>query len=449
MRSNYGHIDALAAELGRLSPLKPEYKQRLDKKFRLDFSFNSNHIEGNTLTYSETELLLVFHKTTGNHDMREYEEMKAHDVAFEMIKEWAQDAERPLTEAAIKNLHELLLVRPFWKEAITPDGQPTRRLIEVGQYKKHPNSVRLQNGEMFHYSSPEGTPVEMGELIDWYRDGDSVHPVERAAMLHYKFVRIHPFDDGNGRLSRLLMNYVLLKNGLPPVIIKSEDKKSYLFALNQADAGDYAPFISYIAEQVVWSLEISIKAAKGESIDEPGDLDKKLHLLKKKLGHNGNAKVEITYSVEALERVIHETIFPLLDEWEMKLKDFDSLFFSRVAVAKMAGSVMMGDNVFDVFNLLQEGLIERRSPSFLEAPTASVSCNFTGLRTSQNQTSYNGGEINFYFHRNAFEVSFTGSSERVSKLYTEFLMTDERNEIIETMGNWFIDIIEKTIESEQ
>ena len=96
----------------------------------------------------------------------------------------------------------------------------------MGDYKKFPNSVRLANGEIFDYATPSETPSLMGELVDWVRSEENkrnLHPIELAAQLHYKFVRIHPFDDGNGRLSRLLMNYILLKNDLPPVIIRSDD----------------------------------------------------------------------------------------------------------------------------------------------------------------------------------------------------------------------------------
>ena len=197
------HIDRLVQMLAGLHPLNKVYQQRLDQKIRLEFNYNSNHMEGNTLTYGETKLLLFFDKTTGNHELREYEEMKAHDVVFELIRVWAKDKERPLSEMAVKNLHETLLVRPFWKEAMTADGQPTRRLINAGNYKEQPNSVRLQSGDMFHYASPQETPMLMGELIQWYRDEEGkgeLHPVALAAMIHYKFVRIHPFDDGNGRL---------------------------------------------------------------------------------------------------------------------------------------------------------------------------------------------------------------------------------------------------------
>lgn len=279
-------VTQLSGILKNLLPIKEEYQQRLDKKFRLEFNFNSNHLEGNTLTYGETLLLLIFDETQGNHTLREYEEVKAHDVAYALIKEWASDKEHPLTESYIKNLNKVILVRPFWKDALTPDGQTTRRQIKIGDYKEYPNSVRLPNGEIFHYASPSETPIQMGELMNWYRQQEkegTLHPIELAALFHYKFVCIHPFDDGNGRISRLLMNYVLLRNNLPPAIIKSADKKNYLQALHLADAGDIQAFINYIAQQLVWSLEISIKAANSEDIDEPGDLDKRLFLIEKEL----------------------------------------------------------------------------------------------------------------------------------------------------------------------
>lgn len=283
-------INDLKAELDSLKPLKAEDQQRLDKKFRLEWNYNSNHIEGNTLTYGQTELLLIFDKTTGDHDMREYEEMKEHDVAIRLIAEYAKDRNRVLTESEVRELNKIILVRPFWGNAQTPDGQPTRKLIQPGEYKKEPNSVRLQNGEIFHYASPEETPARMQELMSWFNKVSlekRMHPVEIAAHLHYKFVLIHPFDDSNGRTSRLLMNYVLLLNGFPPVIIKTADKKGYLNALNKADVGDLNAFVEYIARELVWALEISIKAARGISIEEVDDVEKEVQVWKKDRKRNG------------------------------------------------------------------------------------------------------------------------------------------------------------------
>lgn len=322
MENVLNRVDLLTARLQSLLPIKPENQQRLDKKFRLEFNYNSNHMEGNTLTYGETELLLIFDDTKGNHSMREYEEMKAHDAAYHLIEKLAEEAERPLTEQQIKNLNGVILVRPFWKDAITQDGQNTRRLIRVGDYKEFPNSVRLSNGELFEYASPIETPILMQELIDWYRDeGKSLHPVTLAAMLHYKFVRIHPFDDGNGWLARLLMNYVLLSNNLPPVIIKSNDKVNYLRALNRPDAGDYEPFVTYVAEQLEWSLQISLKAAKGEDIEGLEDFNKELDLLKRKLISEG--------ILSKSPKIVYKTFLNLNKVWssmDQTLCQFDGLF---------------------------------------------------------------------------------------------------------------------------
>jgi Fic family protein len=279
-------IKILTEKLNGLQPIAEDRKKTLDKKFRLEFNYNSNHLEGNTLTYNETELLLFFAQTTAiGHEYREYQEMKAHDLAFTFIQDWALDKERPLVEADIKELNRIILVESFWKEAITPDGQATRKFIQIGDNKKFSNWVQLSNGEVFEYTKPEDTRIEMGELIAWLRaeQGENkLHAVELAALFHYRFVRIHPFDDGNGRISRLLMNYILLGANLPPVIIKSHDKKNYLRSLREADAGNPEAMIDYISIQLLWSMEMSIKAAKGESVNEPGDLDKKMTVLKQK-----------------------------------------------------------------------------------------------------------------------------------------------------------------------
>lgn len=327
----FDYIDQLSATYNSLLPMSPENQRRWDKKVRLEFNYNSNHIEGNTLTYGETELLLLFDETHGSRPMRDYEEMKAHDVAFQKIKEWATDTETPLTEQDIKNLNQIILVQPFWKNAITPDGQPTRRQITVGNYKTQPNSVRLPNGELFEYTAPQEVPIKMQELMEWYRDEQTaLHPVTLAAMFHYKFVCIHPFDDGNGRVSRLLMNYVLLAHKLPPVVIKSSDKQNYLHALHLADTGQYEAFIRYIAAQVVSSLEMAIKAAKGESIEEPDDLDKEIALVARQLQHQETYKTP-----QQVLNVFHWAQQKLFAPCEAVLQKFDKLFQEKKRVRKV------------------------------------------------------------------------------------------------------------------
>lgn len=290
---------------------------------------------------------LIFDNTKGRHSWREYQEMMAHDVAYQLVQQWAKDP-RPLAEADIKNLNKIILSQPFWKDAITPDGQTTRRLITIGEYKQQPNSVRLTNGEMFEYASLTDTPILMGELVQWYNAQtkndaahpdfqdwlfrhtrstleNEAHPLLLAALLHYKFVRIHPFDDGNGRIARLLMNYVLLTIGLPAVVIKSADKKNYLRALNTADAGDTQTFVNYIGEQLIWSLELTIKAAKGENVEEMNDLDKELVLLQKQLAEKTVLTVQAT--PEIVVETFYQNLVPLFIMLEEKLNTLAPYFF--------------------------------------------------------------------------------------------------------------------------
>jgi len=200
------------------------------------------------LTYTDTKLLLRLGDDfrANNNSLKDVNEMKAHDVAIHLIREWAQDKDHQLSEKAIRELNQLILVKDYWAEATTRDGQATRRKIKVGTYKEQPNHVQLKSGEIFRYAEPNEVPAKMEELIKWYREQKNENVLETAAFFHYKFVIIHPFDDGNGRISRLLMNYHLLKNGYPPIIIKSQDKSNYLYALNQADAGNEGAFVTYL-----------------------------------------------------------------------------------------------------------------------------------------------------------------------------------------------------------
>jgi len=192
------------------------------------------------LTYGETQLLLIYGKVSGDFDIRELDEMKAHDIAYSKIVEWAKDEERDITETDIKTLNELILIRPFWKEALTADGQPTRRKIQVGEYKEHANSVRLQNGEIFHYASVIETPMKMQELMSWYNQQKTVlHPVQLAAEFHHKFVLIHPFDDGNGRLILLNLFMIFIHN----LLIKLNQNYIHIFKKFFLEWNIHFPFL--------------------------------------------------------------------------------------------------------------------------------------------------------------------------------------------------------------
>lgn len=277
----FSELDGLKSTLAGLLPMAPADEKRLWQKFRLEWNFHSNHIEGNTLTYGATELLFLHDVIQPGHTLREYVEMKAHDAAIEHVRELAK-ADRIIGEGDIRDLNKIALKEPFWKNAITTDGQPTKKQIIPGDYKTTPNNVLTATGETFFFASPEDTPQKMRTFVMWLSreiESGSTHPVEIAAKCHHDFVLIHPFDDGNGRVARLLVNYVLIRAGFPPVIIRTEKKGAYLAALQQADAGDLQPLTNHLTAELRWSLETAIKAARGESIEELSDVEKEVAIF--------------------------------------------------------------------------------------------------------------------------------------------------------------------------
>lgn len=320
-------ISMLKSEWDRVRILSAENDARLWRKLRLDWNYHSNHIEGNTLTYGETELLLISGKTTGQHDIREFEEMKAHDVAIQHVRDLAADASRQLTEGDVRDLNRILLKEPFWKEAITPSGAASRKQIIPGDYKATPNNVRTATGEIFEFATPEETPRQMQELVSWFRDqleNEDVNLIRVLAVFHHRFSVTHPFDDGNGRTMRLIVNYALMRKGWMPIVIRTEDKKAYLGALSAADAGNLEPFTEFLELQVVRSLELGIKAARGEELEEPEDWMKEMELfVRANLTKEGPAP---RLDAALREQWLNHSIFPLLDAVLLKVQPLKKVF---------------------------------------------------------------------------------------------------------------------------
>lgn len=338
-------LQQLYNEWQALLPLKPEDENLLNRKFMLEFNYNSNHLEGNTLTYGQTKLLFMFGETSGSASLKDYEEMKAHNVGLEMLKQEALDKERPLTELFIRELNKTILVQNYWKDAKTPTGMQTRMEIRVGSYKSRPNSVITATGEEFQYASPEETPAFMTELVRWLNEEVEkavLSPIELAALLHYRYIRIHPFEDGNGRIARLLVNYILYRNGYPMIVIHSEDKQNYLRILHQCDVevgltpSDGAnasldkirPFVDYLKNCTERALQIGIRAAKGESIEEEDDFEKELAVLQRQMKKEEVKTYSPEFSVAMVLDVLEKVYKPFVKRLEEAIAPSEVFFMS-------------------------------------------------------------------------------------------------------------------------
>ena len=258
-----------------LQPFKKEDRAQLDQKFSLEFNYNSNHMEGNTLTFNQTKMLLLFDKVIEEANMKDLEEMKAHNVGLKMMQTEAT-TKTPLTGTFIRQLHQTISREDYTVYRQLPDGNTTSYVIHAGQYKTRPNSVITVTGERFEYASPEETPALMADLIQWYNEEEEkgeLSPAELAAIFHYRYIRIHPFEDGNGRIARLLVNFILLRHNYPMIIVQSKFKEVYLSALHKCDTivgsipsdGAHAtlpqlkPFVEYIENLIIDEITNDIK----------------------------------------------------------------------------------------------------------------------------------------------------------------------------------------------
>ena len=221
-----------------IQPLSSRDSDRLSRRFTIDYNYNSNHIEGNTLTYGQTEILLLFGKIIGEAYVRDVQEMSASNVGLKMMSEEAAVKDMPLTQGFIRTLHKILLREDYIVYRNLPGGVLTSYVIHAGQYKTRPNSVITRYGDRFEYASPEETPALMTDLVNWYNEEEkrgTLSPVELAALFHYRYIRIHPFEDGNGRIARLMVNFILSRHGYPMIVVRSRKKTEYLEALHATD----------------------------------------------------------------------------------------------------------------------------------------------------------------------------------------------------------------------
>lgn len=274
-------IESLYQEWQSLQPISQEVQNKIDQKFMLEFNYNSNHIEGNTLTYGQTEMLLLFGKVVEEANMKDLEEMKASNVGLKMVKEAALDKNQPLSEYFIRVLHQTLFREDYTVYRQLPDGTHTSYIVHAGQYKTRPNSVITITGERFEYASLEETPALMKDLIEWYNQEEqagTMTPIELASLFHYRYIRIHPFEDGNGRISRLIVNYILYRHGYPMIVVRTKDKKNYLTALSQSDINigkspseganatlnQIEPFTEYLTNVLYNDIKAYISIIKGK-----------------------------------------------------------------------------------------------------------------------------------------------------------------------------------------
>ncbi|MCP4131281.1 MAG: Fic family protein [bacterium] len=252
MKAVLEKIDSLKTELDKLRPLTSAQVKNLKKLFDIDLTYNSNAIEGSTLSYNETKIILEDGITIGGKSVKEHLEAINHKEAIDYIETLAIKKTEELTQYEVLSIHNIIL------RSIDTDN--------AGKYRNVPVFIR-QKDKIHRFAEPFIVPKLMEDFFSWLKTPTQDHPVIFASDAHYKLVSIHPFIDGNGRTSRLLMNLILIQNGYPPAVIKMKERARYINAIEKAQTReDLSDFYAVVAGSVKESLELYLEILNSGAI---------------------------------------------------------------------------------------------------------------------------------------------------------------------------------------
>lgn len=240
-------------QLDALRPLPPAAVHKLQEQFRLEMTYNSNAIEGNSLTLKETFLVINEGITVKGKPLKDHLEAKDHYAALEYLYDVVEKGKRStLSEKLIRSLHHIIVQETGEEQA--------------GQYRAA--NVYIAGAT---HTPPDAfaIPALMEQLMAWLKRSEKrLSPIERAALFHHKLVFIHPFFDGNGRTARLAMNLLLMNAGYPLTVILKNDRKKYYSVLAKADAGTFAPLVNFIGQAVERSCDIYLRTLAPKKTQE-------------------------------------------------------------------------------------------------------------------------------------------------------------------------------------
>lgn len=329
-------IDTLMTKIGQHGPLSPSVLKRINYKFRLDWNYYSNRMEGGTLTRQETRSVMVGNVTVGGKPISDVMEMLGHDEVVREILKIGKGNVR-ISEKRIKQVHKTIIQKT---EVDDINNQ-------IGDWKKLPNEIINYKGEKIHFTEPTDVPFEIDELLNqtnaqldafFNAKKESLHPLKIATDFHLGFVSIHPFYDGNGRCARIFMNLILIACGYPPIIINDAHKEAYYQTLAdiQVYGGNKDVLYELMANLLLQSVQLIQDAIGGKNIEDDDDLDKRLKRLENQLVVDNNVAVKITLDKLNKVEFYSNAIKPILKELKLKYIRLKGLFVASEILVNLS-----------------------------------------------------------------------------------------------------------------
>lgn len=449
-------IDELQARIVAAGPLSPDAKRKLDYRFRLDWNYHSNVMEGSSLTQQETRSIMMGNVTVSGKPIKDVLEMQGHDELITKLLGMAA-GDIHLSESRIRETHK----------AIVHEDDPAKQ-AQVGHWKLEDNFLHNFKGERFDFLPFTEVPEAMHKLLDWIKaDIDRIergakeasHPALLAFRFHLAYVTIHPFHDGNGRTARIFCNLLLMRFGFPPVVIRVDEKETYNRYLAEVQAYGASPelFFSFMAERLIQAQEVVVDAIEGRSVEQPDDVDMELALFKQLVKANDGPKKRRT--PEDMAHVFRNTLRPLFELYLQEMGAFNELFLDVECHVKLGQRTTRYDRsdcilamvqVFDIIDFKArkekgEQVHQVHVPEEYRQLTAdnlletAITMTFRDFQKAGNNIFTMQSTLRASFGDYVYVIESSGrNSQRVERLYHLELDEQDRREVVRETKRGFL-----------
>jgi len=439
-------IDDLRAAIQSRSPLPPDVLKKVNYKFRLEWNYTSNSMEGNSLTRSETRSVMIGNITVHGKPIKDVLEMKGHDeIITGILKMGAGEVQ--LSETRIRDIHM----------GIMHEDDPEKASL-IGKWKTQDNYLFNYKNERIDFTPHAEVQDAIHQLLNWLSaerekiargTKDALHPALLAFRFHLEYVSIHPFYDGNGRTARILTNLILIAYGYPPVWVREDERNAYYQYLAdiQGYGGSSDIFYEFMAGLLLRSQQLVMDAVEGKEIEAPDDVDKEIALFKKSLSDEPDALPKNNKDIFAR---YEDSIKPLFELFVKKHMQFEELFYESW-VESYPDDRNGGQGLEHLDKSMEEmkkqlGLWENEDQEGrYEAPPVEV-CSIHYHFSSFRKTGTNTFDIHVTILCGflAYEWQLFNGENVLSKFYSQPLSQDEIETFVrETVRNTFQEIKEK------
>lgn len=432
-------IDSIKSQVAAFGKLTIGQKKKINYKFRLEWNYNSNSMEGNTLTIEETRSVMVGNLTVNDKPLKDIFEMQGHDkVITEILK--IGKGELKLSEKRIKEIHSGIMheENPEFKN-------------KIGQWKGQRNEIINSKGEKYLFVAPEEVPDKIHNLLNKTnaaidainaKKKNAPHPIDVALEFHLEYLDIHPFYDGNGRTARILTNLILISLGYNPFWINEKDRTIYYNYISdiQGYGGSKDLFFEYCAGLIERSEQLVLKAIQDIDIEEEEDLQKEISIWKKQLTKKDEVFPRSNY---AIAEIYQRTLKKLFITFLKQISSFDDLFTRKQITnqinSKLLNSVQLEyfDELFvDIINrskLSKEELNELELKPIEAINSIELKVYYSGFKNDGLNTFSTNSYIYIGFNEYNYIINDHGKNDDnnfTKKLYSELLTEEEIKTIV-------------------